>query len=273
MWRPIFGAMAAAMAFAPISPALAEEPIRLYAAGSLRGALTEVTDAFALEHGVPVAATFGASGLLRQRIENGEPGELFASADTGHPEALVRAGKAEPMAVFAHNRLCALAAAGVDVTPTTLLDRILDPAVKLGTSTPKADPSGDYAWALFEKAETLRPGSYAILDAKALKLTGGPSSPTPPPGRSLYGLLLQDRRADIFLAYCTSAREAQQEVPSLRIVDIPEPLAVAAAYGMVVIKGARPEAARLAAYILSPDGQRILALHGFTPAGSPAPSR
>jgi molybdate transport system substrate-binding protein len=38
------------------------------------------------------------------------------------------------------------AAAGLGVTPTSLLDRMLDSSVKLGTSTPKADPSGDYAW-------------------------------------------------------------------------------------------------------------------------------
>jgi ABC-type molybdate transport system substrate-binding protein len=69
--------------------------------------------------------------------------------------------------------LCALVAPGFAVETDTLLDRMLDPATKLGTSTPKADPSGDYAWQLFGKAERERPGAYAKLDAKALKLTAG----------------------------------------------------------------------------------------------------
>ena len=79
------------------------------------------------------------------------------------------AGWGGPVALFARNRLCALAQPDVEVSPATLLEVLLDPAVRLGTSTPKADPSGDYAWQVFEKAEALRPGSFATLDAKALQ--------------------------------------------------------------------------------------------------------
>ena len=48
----------------------AQEPVRLYAAGSLRVALTEVAAAFEKQEGIPVAREFGASGLLRERIES-----------------------------------------------------------------------------------------------------------------------------------------------------------------------------------------------------------
>ena len=34
-----------------------------------------------------------------------------------------------------------------------MLAVLLDPQWKLGTSTPKADPSGDYAWEVFRRAE------------------------------------------------------------------------------------------------------------------------
>ena len=47
--------------------------------------------------------------------------------------------------------------------------------MKLGTSTPKADPSGDYAFEVFRKAEAIKPGAQAALEKKALQLTGGPS--------------------------------------------------------------------------------------------------
>jgi ABC-type molybdate transport system substrate-binding protein len=51
----------------------------------------------------------------------------------------------------------------VGLTTANFLDRLIDPAVKLGTSTPKADPSGDYAWAMFRRADAVRPGATRSL--------------------------------------------------------------------------------------------------------------
>lgn len=111
---------------------------------------------------------------------------------------------AEMPVVFARNRLCALAAPGVEVTTETLLDRMPEPGVKLGTSTPKADPSGDYAWQVFA-----------------------------------------------------------------RILVLPESLAVGASYALTVVKPVRLGAARFALFVVSTQGQEILALHGFTPVATP----
>jgi molybdate transport system substrate-binding protein len=240
----------------------AQQPVRLYAAGSLRAALEEVAQAFTE---AKVEAVYGASGLLRERIAKGEPAEVFASANMEHPQALEKAGRGGPVKLFARNRLCGLTAPSVNVDTGSLLDRMLDPSVRLGTSTPKADPSGDYAWELFEKAERLRPGAFQTLSAKALKLVGGPDSPQAPPNRSLYGMLLSQGKADLFLAYCTNARQARTENPALRIVEVPAALAVGADYGLTVMKGARPQAERFAQFILSRPGQDILAKHGFAP--------
>jgi ABC-type molybdate transport system substrate-binding protein len=182
-----------------------------------------------------------------------------------HPESLAKAGKAGPVKLFARNRLCALAAPGLKVDSATLLDRMLDPAVKLGTSTPKADPSGDYAFALFAKAEKIRPGAGEMLEKKALKLTGGPDSPPPPKDRSQYGAIVAEGKADLFLTYCTNALQAQKENPAQRVVQVPEALAVGADYGLTVMNGSRPRAERFAAFVLSPEGQAILAKHGFSP--------
>ena len=200
--------------------------------------MTEVIEAFNASGGPAVNATFGASGLLRGRIEKGEPADVFASADMSHPQALALAGRSAAPVVFARNRLCALVAQGVEVTTDTLLERMLDPRIKLGTSTPRADPGGDYAWQLFEKAEQLRPGAFKALDAKALKLTGGPDSPTPPPNRSVYGVLIAEGKADIFLTYCTNAMQAVREAPGARIVAVPDALAVGADYGLTTLNNA-----------------------------------
>lgn len=260
--RAFVALVAAAMAQA----ALAQEPVRLYAAGSLRAALTEVATAFTAATGVKVVAEYGPSGLLRDRIVKGEPAEVFASANMAHPESLAKTGRAGPVTLFARNRLCALAAPSAGATTATLLDRILDPAVKLGTSTPKADPSGDYAWELFEKAERLRPGAAKTLSAKALQLTGGPGSPPPPKDRNVYGLLVSSGTADIFLTYCSNALQARNEVPTLEIVALPEALAVGADYGLTLVAKAPPDAHRFAQFVLSEPGQAILVRHGFTAA-------
>jgi len=134
------------LAIIPFDAAAGDGVVRLYAAGSLRPAFTEIIAAFQKAQGIKVEPAFGASGLLRERPAAGEQGDLFASADMGQPLALQAVGKAGPVVLFARNRLCALVRPNLDVTSETLLSAMLDPAVRLGTAPPKADPSGDYAW-------------------------------------------------------------------------------------------------------------------------------
>jgi ABC-type molybdate transport system substrate-binding protein len=241
-------------------PAAAQEPLRLLAAGSLRAALTEVAQGFREAGGGAVTTVFAPSGLLRERIAAGEAVDVFASANMTHPLAVAR-DRGLPVVLFARNRLCALARPGLAVTTDTLLERMLDPALRLGISTPRADPSGDYAVASFARADALRPGAEAALLHKALRLTGGPDSLPPPEGRNLYAWVIESR-ADLFLTYCTNAMAAAAELPGARMVQLPEALAVGAEYGLVV-PGERPGAARLGLFILSPQGQMILARHGF----------
>jgi ABC-type molybdate transport system substrate-binding protein len=253
-----------------VAPAMAQEPLRLHAAGSLRAALTDVLDAHRAAHGIGTNAVFGASGLLRERLAGGEASDVFASANMQHPAALAEARRL-PVVLFSRNRLCGLARPGLTVTTETLLDRMLDPSVRLATSTPRADPSGDYAFESFARAEALRPGARTALEAKALLLVGGPNSPRPPEGRNAYAWLL-DGQADLVLTYCTNATAAAAELRGATIVALPEALAVGADYGMVVLSD-RPEAARLALFILSPAGQGILGRHGFEAPTRPMESR
>jgi ABC-type molybdate transport system substrate-binding protein len=242
----------------------AAEPVKVYAAGSLKAALAQAASEFSAKRGTPVSFEFGPSGLLRGRLAKGERADVFASANMEHPRSLAEAGLADPVRMFARNRLCALAPAKLGVTPQTLLARMLDPAIRLGTSTPRADPSGDYAWEAFERAEKVRPGAFAALSAKALKLTGGPDSPPPPKDRVVYGVLVSQGKADIFLTYCTNAIAAVREEPTLASIALPEELAVGAEYGLVTMKGASPAGAAFAEHLLGPEGQRVLAAAGFS---------
>ena len=80
------------------------------------------------------------------QMAEGAKADVFASANMEHPAALRDAHLSGPVFLFTRNRLCALAKPGLVVDSSSLLARLLDPAVALGTSTPKSDPSGDYAW-------------------------------------------------------------------------------------------------------------------------------
>ena len=249
------------MVFASLAGA--QDTVRLYAAGSLRAAIGEIAAVYEAAGQAKVAATFGASGLLRGRIEKGEAADVFASADIGNPRRLEAAGRAGAVRTFARNQLCALASPAAAASTENVLERMLDPRVRLGTSTPKADPSGDYAWELFRKADALRPGAFAALSAKARQLVGGPDSPLPPGNRSVYGWMMEKGEADLFLTYCTNARQARSELPRLEVVALPGALAVGAEYGIAVVSGAGPAAQRFVDFILSPTGQEILERHGF----------
>ena len=241
-------------------------PVPIFAAGSLRGPLTEAAKAFeASAGGAPVALTFGASGLLLDRIKTGADAQVFASANMAHPQALSAVGSFGPTQVFTRNALCALVRPGLAVDSTNLVATLLRPDVKLGTSTPKADPSGDYAFEMFQRVDNAGApaGSGAALAAKALQLTGGPTSPPPPADRNVYGVLVASGQADVFITYCTNAVVARREQPQLQVVDIVPAINVAADYGLAVRKDASPAAQAFAAYLLSPAGQAILRKAGF----------
>jgi ABC-type molybdate transport system substrate-binding protein len=252
----------------------AADTLRVVGAGSLTDAFTDLLRRFPAGADTVAAPEFGPSGLMREKIETGLDADLFGSADmeqarrlaVGHPERLV--------IHFTRNRLCAVARASVGLTTSNMLDRLLDPAVRLATSTPGADPGGDYAWAVFARAESVRAGARATLEAKAQQLYGG-GAKTPPlvAGKgAVEGIFLSDR-ADVGLAYCSGAPAVVREVPGLVVVPLPAELAVGPAYGMVLLN-TKPLTLRFAAFVMSEGGQAVIKVHGFDPVAlvEPAPS-
>ena len=82
-------------------------------------------------------------------------------------------------------------------------------------------------------------------------------------------MLIAQGAADIFLTYCTNALAAQKETPGAQLVALPDALAVGADYGLTVMDGASPAAYRFALFILSAQGQQILARNGFAAPNLP----
>jgi molybdate transport system substrate-binding protein len=250
---------------ATIAPLRADDPsvVRVLAAGSLRAAIDEIADVFAIASNLRVETSFGPSGVLRERIEKGEPADLFASADMGNPVALTRAGKSGPAILFARNRLCMLVRPGLAITPNNVFSKLLDPKIKLGTSTPKADPLGDYTWAMFAKTDAVRPGSRAVLEAKALQLMGGSTSKAPPAGTDLFAWHVREKRADVFIAYCSAGPGFKKSLPGASVVNLPGELATGADYGLTWLPVENERGVAFALFMLSQIGQKILARDGF----------
>jgi ABC-type molybdate transport system substrate-binding protein len=249
--------------------ASSSDTLAIYAAGSLRGAMTDLAQGWEKSGSAAnkTSLTFGASGLLRDRIAGGEKAQVYASANMSHPQSLQAGGQADAVVAFARNALCVLAAADFSLAGKPLAQRLLDADVRVATSTPKADPAGDYAFEMFARIESTGAagaGSAAALEAKALQLAGGPTSPQPPAGRTVYGLLMEQRRADAFVTYCTNAALAQREVPGLQVLPVPPAINVSASYGITAIKPVTPGARSFIDFVLGPSGQGILARHGFS---------
>jgi molybdate transport system substrate-binding protein len=257
--RKWFGVMAMTLV---THGAMAAEPLKVFAAGSLTGAMNAVIKLYEEKTGQPVQAEYGPAGRLRERIEGGEHPDLYASANMAHPQTLADEGLATQPVVMARNRLCARALAGYGLTTRNVLQRLLDPKVGLGTSTPKADPGGDYAWELFARAGKVHPGAQALLEHKAQQLVGGKHSPPVPGGKDAMTYAFEQHKIDISLGYCSSRQTTPD--PRFTSVELPPEIAVHADYGLSVSSN-KEAALRFALFVMSPEAQHVIGTYGFTP--------
>jgi molybdate transport system substrate-binding protein len=241
-------------------PARASEAVRIYSAGSLVGPLKEAIAA----SGINAEAVFGPAGTLRQRLEGGEKADLFLSADLAQPKKLVEANKSTFVIPFARNKLCALSRDSLGVTDDNVLDKMLDPKIRLATSTPGADPGGDYAWAMFAKADAVHAGAKQVLEAKALKLIGSPNAMVPIAGKTVAASIFLADKADIVIYYCSGQADTLRDVSGLSSRALPPALEVPIVYGMT-FTGASAEAYRFGLFLLSDQGQAILKKHELIP--------
>ena len=241
-----------------------QQPLRVYAAGSLASSFNALLAAFGMPPGPGTGPTYGPAGALRERLEHGETADLFASADMIQPRRLAKEGRGGPVVLFARNRMCAISRRSLGLTADNLLSRLLDPGVKLATSTPGADPGGDYAWAIFRQADQMHPGAQAVLEGKAQQLLGHPGATPLVTGHGVVEGVFLSGRADVVIGYCSGASAIEHAVPDLIAVPFPQPLAISAPYGLIVLSNS-PAAMRFALFILSDAGQTILAQHGLIP--------
>ena len=235
--------------------ACAPPTLFVYAAASLGQAVDEMKDAYPGGFGRLVPST-GSSAALRTQIEQGAPADLFLSADTSNPRALVDLGLTTgPALPFATNGLT-----------------IVVPEGNPAAITSPADLAGAGV-AIIAAGENVPITKYADELVARLALQPG----YPPDFAAQYAANVASREDDVravlakialgegdaAIVYRTDARAADVE-----IVAIPDAANVVATYaGVVLHRTGHPVASRrLLDWIRGPEGWAILSRLGFSPA-------
>ena len=119
------------------------EKITVQAAASLKGALTELADAYKKSHNLAddqIAINFAGSGTLRQQIEQGAPASLFISADEKNMKMLQEKDLVTDVKPFVTNELVLVVPKG---QPKVELNQIAT-VKRIVLGNPETVPAGNY---------------------------------------------------------------------------------------------------------------------------------
>jgi molybdate transport system substrate-binding protein len=135
------------------------------AASNLTEAFAEIGPAFTHETGVRVVFSFGATADLSKQIENGAPFDVFAAADTVHPDRLEREGLLAPgtRALYARGRLVLWLPPGSSLKAERIEDLTTAAFERIAVAKPDVAP---YGQATVECLRTL--GIWTQLEPKVV---------------------------------------------------------------------------------------------------------
>ncbi len=243
------------------SPASTPKPaaidLTIYGAASLKGSLEKVKSAYAAAvPGVTLTISTDASSALAAKIEQGAPADVFLSADTKNPQALVDKGLTDgPAVVFAGNKLTIIVPSDNPAAITTPAD-LARAGVKVIAAGDEV-PITKYATQLVDNlaGEPGYPADFAA--AYAANVVSREDNVKAVVAKIELG------EGDAGIVYVTDAA-ASTEVAT---VGVPDSANVLATYAGVVAKASKSTAAAQAflAWFAGPDGQAILATFGFLP--------
>jgi len=221
-----------------------EGEILVSAAASLTDAFAEVESAFEdANPDVDVVLNLGSSSSLREQILEGAPADVFASANTSNMDQLVEAGEVEgEPEIFVRNLLQIAVPAGNPAGITGLDDFGRDELL-IGLCAEEV-PCGDFAREALANA-----GVTPAIDTNE------------PDVRALL-TKVEAGELDAGITYVTDVSSTGGSVDG---VDIPEEQNVVADYPIAALTNApNPEAAAaFVEFVLSDEGQAILAGYGF----------
>ncbi len=252
--RTPYGALALLSALAGCGGSGGPEPTTLsvYAASSLTDAFGEMETLFEGAHpGIDVSVTYAGSQILRLQIEQGAAADVFASANEEHMRALEEAGLAAASRIFARNELVIIVPTGNPARIESLADLPEASRIVLGASNV---PVGAYARQVLRLAA---PTHGEGFEAMVLSRVASEESNV-----RLARAKVQMGEADAAIVYRSDAGATDR----VRIVEIPREVNVIADFPIAALRGAEvPDLAEAwIELVSSPEGQGVLARHGFT---------
>lgn len=223
------------------------------AASSLAEPLREAAEVFQQQHGVKVRLNLAGSQVLRLQVEQGARVDLFASAHRRHLASLEEAGLVQAPQLLAHNELVVAVPADGSSPVRSFAD--LTRSQRLVVGVPEV-PVGLYTQQMLARAgQHLGAAFVEQVQARVVSQEGN---------ARLVRAKVELGEADAAILYRTDALAS----PRVRALPLPEAVQVRASYW--VSRGARPHdpeaAGRFLAFLLSSEGQGILARHGFSEA-------
>jgi molybdate transport system substrate-binding protein len=250
------------LAAAPLGAQTSAAPrtITVYAAASLTEAFQELATRMEQDSApTRVRYNFAGSQQLAVQLEQGAQADVFASADQRWMDYLrERHLTAGTPKVFAHNRLVAI----VPRSNPGRIDDLQDLArrgVKLVIGA-EAVPVGKYTLEMLRRLERLAGFPPAYGDSVRANVVSQEENV-----RSVVAKV-QLGEADAGIVYRSDL--TPRVAPSLTVLEIPEDANVVVSYPVTVLRASTASAAANAfvALLLGPEGRRILARHGLTPA-------
>ncbi len=250
--------------FAVSWPALAD-PLKIYAAGSLRNAIPALIKDSGLPGESFAKPVFGPAGLLRERLEKGEAADLFASADVAQPEILKSEKPDVEVVPFARNRMCVFAKAGAradagqsrrEMAAAGLSDRHVLAGHRSGRRLCDGHVRARRALA------SGRSGAFEGQGAASFRRRGADHALARGHG-PVASVFLSDY-SDALIFYCSEAAALGSEVPGVVSVALPKALEVHPVFAFALLTR-DPTATRFALFVLSDAGQKILEKAGFLP--------
>ena len=230
--------------------------LTIFAAASLTTSFTEIGKQFeAVNPGTRVTFNFAGSQSLRTQIEQGAKADVFASADTNTMRPLqTQLLIDEAVPIFARNRLIVIVPKSNPAGIKTLQDLSKD-SLKLDIADASV-PVGNYTLEVLDKLSA--DASYGS-DFKTRVLARVVSNETDV--KQVVSKVALDE-ADAGIVYAT---DAQATHAKLATIDIPDQFNVIALYPIAVLKSSANTslAQKFIDYVLSVDGQAILAKAGF----------
>ena len=232
-----------------------EKSLFVAAASSLHDALQFMARAFQRKALAEVSRTYGGSGNLRRQVEANAPVDVFLTAQASMLDEMVKDGRITETRLFATNSIVLIVPAASRTAPRTLADLANPEFRRIGIGQPDYVPAGEYAKDALKQAE--------IWDKVEKHLVFG---------EDVRQVLAYAARGEVDAAfvYRTDARGSKTVRVAVDVPPVPgHPIVYAAG---VTSQATDPALARaFLDFLVSREGQSILAQYGFGPAPPATP--